>query len=460
MRNYDMHIGDIIRLSISNLYRRKGRTILTVSGVVIGCCAVVIMISMGIGMKESQEQALQSMGNLLQITVSPVSENAVRHTALDKEAVKKIEAVSQVSSIVPKKRLDLGVLKVTTGDNQRYQGDAISIVSISDEYLKNAGYQITEGKNLGNREGEVLVGEHLAYQFTDSKRPDGKNMVDYWSDESARPYFEILKSTLSVCQKNEQNIQDSENTNNNGNVTWSILENLVPVGIMKQNYDTGDETDTGIVMCMKDFERLASMVQKVTHSSVSKEYSQVIVNVKDISSVEAVENQIKAMGFQTSSMESIRKPMEESARQKQLMLAGLGAVSLFVAAIGIANTMIMSITERTREIGILKALGCSLSDIRKEFLIEAALIGFIGGVAGAAVSCGVSGIMNSFSGISLTDSTLMYAEDTVASTSNLSVIPLWLIVFAVLFSVIMGITAGFLPANRAVHISALEAMKS
>ena len=185
-----------------------------------------------------------------------------------------------------------------------------------------------------------------------------------------------------------------------------------------------------------------------------------LVDVDDISHVEAVEKEIKKLGYQTSSMESLRKPMEESVKQKQMMLAGLGAVSLFVAAIGIANTMIMSIVERTREIGILKALGCSLSDIRKEFLIEAGMIGFIGGLAGSLVSCGVSWIMNTYMGASLTGDSLAVMMNETASGAALSVIPPWLIGAAVLFSVIMGVGAGFFPSNRAVKISALEAMKA
>ena len=183
------------------------------------------------------------------------------------------------------------------------------------------------------------------------------------------------------------------------------------------------------------------------------------MDVDDISHVDSVEKEIKRLGYQTSSMESLRKPMEESVKQKQMMLAGLGAVSLFVAAIGIANTMIMSIVERTREIGILKALGCSLSDIRKEFLIEAGMIGFIGGIAGALVSCGVSWIMNTYMGSSLTGDGLMMMEEGTSGAA-LSIIPPWLIGAAVLFSVIMGVGAGFFPSNRAVQISALEAMKA
>lgn len=456
-----MHTKDILSLSVRNLYRRKGRTLLTISGVVIGCCAVVIMVSMGIGMKQSQEEMLASMGNLRQITVTPYTSKSAKRALLNKEAVKKIKAIEHVENAVAKKTLDLGDLYVTAGDQARYQCNYASIVGISDEDLKNAGYEITEGKSLGKKEGEILVGSHLAYQFADSKRPDGKNYIDYWEDENARPFFDILKINLLISQQKEQSTgsEDSNNSSGNTGVIWNTIQKLTPVGVLKQNYDVGDETDSGIVMRMKDFERLEKEVKKVTHGTVSKEYSQVNVNVTDISKVAEVEAQIQKMGFSTSSMESIRKPMEQSAQQKQLMLAGLGAVSLFVAAIGIANTMIMSITERTREIGVMKALGCDLNDIRKEFLTEAALIGFLGGIVGAAVSCGVSWLMNTFSGVSLTDSALIYAEDSMSGASQLSVIPMWLMLSAVLFSVLMGVAAGFLPANRAVHISALEAMK-
>ncbi len=456
-----MHTKDILSLSFRNLYRRKGRTLLTISGVVIGCCAVVIMVSMGIGMKQSQEEMLASMGNLRQITVTPYTSKSAKRALLNKEAVKKIKAIENVESAVAKKTLDLGDLYVTAGDQARYQCNYATIVGISDEDLKNAGYIITEGKNLGKKEGEVLVGNHLVYQFADSKRPDGKNYIDYWEDENAKPFFDILKTNISISQQKEQSTGSEDNSNSSGNtgVIWNTIRKLTPVGVLKQDYDVGDETDSGIVMRMKDFERLEKEVKKVTHGTVSKEYSQVNVNVTDISKVAEVEEQIQTLGFETSSMESIRKPMEQSVQQKQLMLAGLGAVSLFVAAIGIANTMIMSITERTREIGVMKALGCDLNDIRKEFLTEAALIGLLGGIVGSAVSCGVSWLMNTFSGVSLTDSTLIYAADSMSGASQLSVIPVWLMGSAVLFSVLMGVAAGFLPANRAVHISALEAMK-
>ena len=164
------------------------------------------------------------------------------------------------------------------------------------------------------------------------------------------------------------------------------------------------------------------------------------------------------MGFRTSSMESIRKPMEQEARQKQMMLGGLGAISLFVAALGITNTMIMSISERTREIGVMKSLGCFVKDIRRIFLLEAGCIGFLGGIAGGILSYGISALMNFAAARSASDS-LDFMMGAGAEPSKLSVIPWWLAVFAVLFSVAIGVGAGYYPANKAVKISALEAIK-
>ncbi len=124
-------------------------------------------------------------------------------------------------------------------------------------------------------------------------------------------------------------------------------------------------------MRLGDLQSLQKEIAKISGKKVSKEYTQVIIQVDDIGHVAQVEETLQGMGYQTSSMESIRKPMEKEARQKQLMFGGLGAISLLVAAIGIANTMIMSITERTKEIGIMKSLGCYVKDIRREFLLEA-----------------------------------------------------------------------------------------
>ncbi len=194
---------------------------------------------------------------------------------------------------------------------------------------------------------------------------------------------------------------------------------------------------------------------KVENKEATKSYDSVTIKVDDMNNVAAVEEVIQGMGYETNSMETIRKPMQEKAQKDQLMLGSLGAISLFVAALGIMNTMMMSIYERTREIGVMKVLGCFISDIRSEFLMEAGTIGFIGGVIGIGVSYVVSYLINTLGGGTSTD---IYGtlQGGIGSTS---IIPWWLVLGALLFSTLIGLLSGIYPANRAVNISALSAIK-
>lgn len=119
----------------------------------------------------------------------------------------------------------------------------------------------------------------------------------------------------------------------------------------------------------------------------------------------------------------------------------------------------MSIYERTREIGIMKVLGCVVSNIRSVFLMEAGLIGFGGGVIGVIFSYGISMIINMLGGDGLGGMFGGYYYGGDAGQTAISVIPVWLIGLALIFSTLIGLVSGFSPANRAVKISALEAIK-
>ena len=160
-------------------------------------------------------------------------------------------------------------------------------------------------------------------------------------------------------------------------------------------------------------------------------------------------------------MQSIRESMEESSRMMQMVLGGIGAISLLVAAIGITNTMIMSISERTREIGIMKALGCYTKNIRELFLMEAGMIGLIGGGLGLILSYIVSMVLNSFSNMGAPAAS--FWEQLMIwlglQGTPLSLIPWWLGLFALLFSILIGVVSGYYPASKAVKIPALEAIR-
>mgnify|MGYP000523734055 CR=1 FL=1 len=166
-------------------------------------------------------------------------------------------------------------------------------------------------------------------------------------------------------------------------------------------------------------------------------------------------------------MNQQREEMQQQVIKSQMIFGGIAAVSLFVAAINIINTMTMAIYERTREIGVMKVLGCELGSIRTMFLLESSTIGFIGGLIGVAFSLLASFVLNNLSTIlaafgqggGLDLSGLMgggYYYMDGGGSAAISIIPPWLMLAALVFATLVGLVAGILPANKAVRISALE----
>ena len=180
-------------------------------------------------------------------------------------------------------------------------------------------------------------------------------------------------------------------------------------------------------------------------------YNMIYVNVDDMEHVTEVQKAITDMGYEAYSSMQWLEQAQQQTDMIQAVLGGIGAVSLFVAAIGIANTMMMSIYERTKEIGVIKVLGCDLRTIRNMFLLESGFIGFMGGVIGVAISYGIGFIMNHFLGI---------GQIMTGQAGNISRIPLWLAAAAVVFAIFVGMAAGFFPSLRAMHLSPLAAIRN
>ncbi len=450
-----MQTKDIFKMCVQNLMRRRARTFLTVLGVLIGCCSIVIMVSIGIGMKESQEKMLREMGDLTIITVS-APQGGRGKVKLDDAAVKKIKAVEGVTAVTPKMSLDDYSVKLYAGYGDRYVADWTTLSGIDGKVLRDMGYTVMNGENQlsspSSSGKNAIAGQYFAYNFKDSLRPDGANTIDRWGNMDANgkpqnlpaPYFDAMKTPVTM-----------EIDTGKGKIR-------VPLNItaaVKEDANKGYETSDGIILGIDDVKQIFDQIQAKTGANKKAAFTSIMVKTSDISKVAAAEEAIKAMGYNTSSMESIRKPMEKEARQKQLMLGGLGAISLFVAALGITNTMIMSISERTREIGIMKALGCYVRDIRIMFLTEAGAIGLLGGIIGCILSAIISFIINIVGLGGPSPANILGAVIGGEGVSRISVIPVWLLLFAVVFSVVIGLGSGYYPANKAVQIPALEAIK-
>lgn len=451
-----MRRKDILKMCVQNLKRRKARTFLTVLGVLIGCCSIVIMVSIGIGMKESQEQMLKQMGDLTIITVTP-PQGGTGKVKLDDAAVKSFRQLPGVTAVTPMTELSDYTVKLYAGAGDRYIADWAGLAGIEQKSMKDMGYKIKTGSGFPavppGTGYAALGGQYLAYNFKDTLKPDGSNMIDRWSamDETGKmgklpaPFFDVLKTPVTL-----------EIDTGSGKIRVPITV----TGTLKEDYNKGSATSDGLMLDLDGMKQLYAQIQAKTNSSKALSYTTILVKTADITEVSSVETSIKALGYTTSSMESIREPMEKEARQKQLMLGGLGAISLFVAALGITNTMIMSISERTREIGIMKALGCYVRDIRVMFLTEAGAIGLLGGLTGCLVSFVLSVIINTVSLGGLSPANLVAAVAGGSGVTRISVIPPWLMLFAIVFSVAIGLVSGYHPANKAVKIPALEAIKN
>ena len=343
-----------------------------------------------------------------------------------------------------------------------YQAQYVTVVGMYPKAIQLLGYELESGSylpdtpaslNNGKKQIQVLIGQNLGYQFTDTKKR-GEKAYRYQGQTDASgkelgPFVDISKDKLTL-KSNDQ----GEGSESNG------LEYTLDVeGVMISDYKKGYVTDSGVVMDLTVLKRLEKEYMKangIKDTNSNNGYDNVYVKVDDVDNVEEVEEAIQALGYSTYSMRSERENMQKQSQMIQMILGGLGAVSLFVAALSIANTMTMAIYERTKEIGVMKVLGCGLGKIRAMFLVEAAMIGFLGGVFGVAISYALSLLLNTF-GPLLMGSVLggflpMYG-------SKISVIPLWLAALGILFSTGIGILSGIMPAGRAVKISALEAIR-
>lgn len=158
--------------------------------------------------------------------------------------------------------------------------------------------------------------------------------------------------------------------------------------------------------------------------------------------------------FDTYEEIRINAELKETSDTLQMVLGIIGGVAMLVSAINIANTMVMAIYERTKEIGIMKVLGCTVRDIKRQFLLESGLLGLCGGIIGIALSYLVSYLLNTY-GKSFLGSFLGTGAMGVCS-----IIPVWLPFAAAAFGILIGVISGYFPAERATRIRAIEAMKT
>lgn len=464
-----MKISDMIIMCLRNLWRRKGRTMLTVVGVIIGCCAIIVMISLGLGMNEAMDNMLSTWGDLNAVTIYGNSNyfyyddgsgtsNSDR-PALNDDALEMLKSIEHVDIVFPKMEVSSEYVTLSAGRNGRYRANWMQIYGVDFSALEKMGYRAEQGELPGDDADihTIIFGNEAAYQFRDTKKR-GQNSYT-WKQQLpdgtyTEPFFDPMTESVQLYVNNTKK-QNDDGTYQSGGRAYEFK--MTTASVLEQ--DTNWETVYCVMIDMDLAKEIINSYNRLNSVKNAKEpeYSQIKLWVDDINNVDAVQAQIEELGFNASSMASIRKEMQGQLGVIQMVLGCLAAISLLVAAIGITNTMIMSIYERTKEIGIMKVLGCYISNIRIVFLMEAGMIGLLGGAIGTVISYIISAVMNSLGGGVFAE---MFGMGMGGDSSRVSIIPLWLVLLALAFSTVIGLISGFYPANRAVKISALEAIRN
>ena len=481
-----MKIFDLIALSARNLSRRKGRTALTVIGVAVGTCLIIVMISFGIAMNQANEAMLATWGDLTQIQVyggstvyysgsggSVAVGGDDQPAVLNDEMVASFTKMDHVVAATPFYQAYSLNGTITAGKGDRYSaylGNAVGVYASAMEpmgFTLASGDWMTDTGSYGRDVIPVMVCEQTGYNFEDTRKSYNSSKRYRWYGQTdaagnlLEPFVDVNKDEMTLTLSSG----DAENPKTK---SWK----LKVVGSINPDTAKGWWTQSSFILRIQDVKMLQEEYKDLAGSdayygSDSNSYEQVYVKVDDMDNVEAVDEAIQELGFSTYSMTQQREAMQEQVSQLMLILGCLAAFSLLVAALNIINTMTMAIYERTREIGVMKVLGCALGKIRMMFLIESGFIGFIGGVTGSVVSLVISFVLNNltlimaiFGGGGGDLSGIMNSIGYYGGMgSAVSVVPPWLVLLALAFATVIGLVAGILPAARATKISALEAIR-
>ena len=462
-----MKFLDMLKMSSSNLWKRKVRTFLTVLGVVIGTASIVVMISLGLGLSRASMAEMEQYGGITTVMVTEqgaygymgMGEDeqtlgpATGSGHLDDDLINSIRSIEHVKGVYPLLETEAMLTckgYQTYGNIKGIRYEDLDSLKLS---FGQGGYFDENGAGLS-----VIYGNMVITDFYNEKTSDGYwwngtvpdidyfndpvtyifNMDRYYQfqwggvDENGQPPQMPKKYLVDTAGVIEGGVEDYNSNSNNIYCDLDVLKN-----ILKKEYKNEAIPGQPTSASGKPFKDIY--------------YTTIMVNVDGIDNVKSVQSEINQLGYQANSNAEWVQSMQGQYRYIQLALGGIGAVSLFVAAIGIANTMMMSIYERTKEIGIMKVLGCDMKNIQGMFLMEAGYIGFIGGIVGIVLSFGISFAINTV---------LKKIDLGMNMAAGLSYIPAWLAFLALGFAVLVGMIAGFFPSLRAMRLSPLAAIRN
>jgi len=436
-----MRISDLLKLAFRNLMRRKARTALTVIGVVIGTISIVVMVSIGIGVNQSFDKMIMQSGSMTRIQVNKYGEvydeegNYVdsKEQVLNDSVVEQIKEIPHVRAVTP---IINKYVQLYSGKFQNY----VSLYAMDCNVYEAFEFPELQYGSYPTKENPatiVLSPESMDYFYKYDRNQFEEKSMDPLTDKvilkfeeyqvhQRKKEFELLLSDVAMMEQTD-----------NWEYSYNIYMDIDYFRDLWQRYAN--------TLTLEDRKKAMASIEN---------YEEIRINVDNINNVKEVQEAIEALGFATYSQMMYLEPIKETSTILQMVLGAIGSIAMLVSAINIANTMVMSIYERTKEIGVMKVLGCLVRDVKRQFLLEASLIGLLGGVIGIIISYILSHLINKYGG------GIMESIVGEGITAELSVIPFWLPFAAAAFGMLVGLLSGYFPARRATRIRAIEAMKT
>ncbi|MEK6821230.1 MAG: ABC transporter permease [archaeon] len=401
-------LSEVPAFAIRNLTHQGLRSYLTLLGVIIGIAAIVTLFSLGSGLNNAAREQFEQLGsNTLFVGLSgeftQASGSSTNIKTLSESTINKIKAISQVEVVLA---------PVTAPVSIEYGRETVSGVVIattpeeSDAFADTGFVEVAEGRGLENRDVfSAFIGYSLAKDTFETEVRVGSKI-----DIEGKSF-----KVIGITQQSAQSFGGGPNTNNTIFISKrgysQLFEETDPIFLLVK---TNDPEDIGIV---KD------KIERIFESVYGKD--QKVYEV--VTSDQLLEQIGQFLGI------------------IQLVLVGIASISLLVGGIGIMNTMIMSVLERTAEIGVMKAVGATNTLVLGVFLAEAAFIGLVGGFFGVVVGYLLAFLVGA---ISVTTGLALKVELDVG-----------LIIGSLLFAMIVGMISGYIPARRAAKMDPVVALR-
>jgi len=390
-----LKLGQAIKISFKNITMNKLRAILTMLGIIIGVAAVIALTSLGMGASQSVSDEVSSLGSTT-VSIS-LSGNSSDEEVVTYDELMSFEDLSEVEAVSPT------VTTSSTLKNGTTSSEGVTVAGVNTSYEDVNDITVRTGRNimdidLDNRNKVVVLGSNVATELFGFS-----NAVDQT--------IKIDGTTFKVI-----GVLEEQGEELSGSVDDQVL---IPFTTAQRFIGQTYVTSATVKMSSEDAVEIgmAKMEQDLYNQFGGDETSYSVRNQSSVS----------------DALDSVSNTMT-------LLLAGIASISLIVGGIGIMNIMLVSVTERTREIGIRKAIGAKKKDIMLQFLIEAVVLSAFGGILGALIGLGSAEVLSS-----MLDMTMQ--------------ITWWIVGGSVSFSILIGIIFGIFPANKASNLSPLEALR-